>query len=289
MVQPVSWQFDAIGTHWVIELFAGQFYGPMVIKRVASRIEQFDKHYSRFRDDSLIHEMSQTAGTYALPPDARAMFGMYQLLYGATDGTVTPLIGQALNDAGYDSAYSLTPRPIRPVPKWEDVLVYEWPHLTLSEPAMLDVGALGKGHLIDILGRLLKRLGVTAFCINAGGDIVCHGDDRIDVALEHPDDPSQAVGVAHLRNNALCGSSGNRRSWAGYHHIINPHHRASPRHIKAVWVVAETAIVADGISTALFFTPAEHLQRYFDFDYAIIHADTSLTRSAKFPGEFFVQ
>ena len=106
------------------------------------------------------------------------------------------------------------------------------------------------------------------------------------VGLEDPNDASKVVGVAHLVDQSICGSSGNRRAWADFHHIIDPFSLASPRHVLAVWTVAATTMLADAMSTCLFFVPPERL-REFAFDYVIIHADRTVSRSPGFPGEVF--
>jgi thiamine biosynthesis lipoprotein len=107
------------------------------------------------------------------------------------------------------------------------------------------------------------------------------------IALEHPDDPAMAIGIARISNQSICGSSGNRRAWGVYHHIINPHSLTSPQHTRALWVIARNGLTADGLATALFFVPAEVLATNFDFEYAIINEDYSLHHSMNFPAEFY--
>ena len=75
--------------------------------------------------------------------------------------------------------------------------------------------------------------------------------------------------------------------WAQFHHIINPDTLASPRHILATWVVSDTTLLADGLATALFFTPPQNLRNHFDFEYAIVYADGHAEVSPQFPAELF--
>ena len=233
--------------------------------------------------------MSREAGTYTLPADAEKMLDLYQDLYQRTGGALTPLIGQVLVDAGYDPAYSLTVgTPTRP-PAWDDVLVYDFPTLTLKRPALLDFGAAGKGYLIDIVGGILAARGLTRFCIDAGGDLLYRRDDAttLRVGLEHPSRIDHVIGVATIGSGSICGSAGNRRTWGPYHHIINPHTLASPRHLLGTWVVAETALLADAIAGCLFFAPASALKPRYTFEYLILLADGTTQRSAGFPAEVF--
>lgn len=283
--------FEAIGTLWTIEIFEpiSDIATAKLRQTIDNRVESFDRTYSRFRDDSLVTTMSRAAGRYELPADAKPLLDLYASLYKATDGAMTPLIGQTLADAGYNAHYSLKPGDVKSPPSWNDSLNYHFPHLELYQPTLLDFGAAGKGYLVDIVADILTGHAIDNFCVNAGGDMVYRTSTEHDlsVALEHPADPTQAIGIAHIKNQALCGSSGNRRDWGDYHHIIDPHSRMSPRHIQALWVVAADGLLADGLATALFFTPPESLGQSFNFEYAIVHQDYTLSHSAGFPADFF--
>lgn len=278
--------FEAIGTQWEIEI-SGSVDAAQILKAVKDRIEEFDKNYSRFRSDSIITKMSRKAGTYTLPIDAKPMMDLYWELYKITNGLMTPLIGQVLSDAGYDAQYSLQPRtPVSP-PEWEECIGYDFPVLEIKQPVLLDFGAAGKGYLVDIIADLLKTHGCQEFFINAGGDILHQGFEAVEIALEHPEELDQAVGIAHINNQALCGSAGNRRVWAGYNHIINPATLQSPQHIKAVWVCAGSTMLADALATALYFASPTSLLKRYTFSYGIIGNDLSLISSKNFPATFF--
>jgi len=282
-----TFEFEAIGTAWEIEIGADAPVAKKAMRSVHARIEEFSKNYSRFRPDSLVTQMSKKSGRYVLPDDARPMLDLYHELYDLTRGRMTPLIGSVLEEAGYDAGYTLRPKTLHRPLSWDECLGYDFPDLTVKQPAMLDFGAMGKGYLVDIVGTVLRGYGIKEFVINAGGDILHGGSNPVQVGLEHPGDTTQAIGVAEFKNRALCGSAGNRRAWAGFTHIIDPDTLASPHDIKAVWVVAESALLADALTTVLYFTtPAALLKRY-NFSYGIVSGDLSLTYSPDFPAEFF--
>jgi thiamine biosynthesis lipoprotein len=285
-----QYTFGAIGTIWHIDLPGIEnATAEKIITEVRARIEDFEQTYSRFRPDSLIGQISKKAGSYSFPEDIAPMMDLYRKLYDITDGKVTPLIGKVLVDAGYNPEYTLKPKDtILPAKKWNNVMKYEHPRLITSEPIQLDFGALGKGYLIDIVGDILESSGIKAYTINAGGDIRQRSiKEKLKVGLENPEDATQAIGTADIQNVSICGSSGNRRNWGKFHHIIDPDKVASPIHIKALWVTASTTLVADALATALFFTKPEVLQKEFDFEYAIQQSDGSVFHSRNFPGTFF--
>lgn len=283
-------QFEAIGTHWTVEtqLRPSEDWQALTAK-IMKRIAEFDAAYSRFRSDSLVSQLAQDGGPVILPDDATKLILFYEQLYEATDGAVTPLIGQVMADAGYDANYSLREKQLKKPPRWEDVISYRGHTMTLRQPALLDFGAAGKGYLVDIIGALLKTAGVDEFYINAGGDILHVTDTaaKLQIGLENPNDTSEVVGVAAIHNQSLCASAGNRRKWGQYTHIIDPHVLRSPQDILATWVVANDTMTADGLATALFFTAGKRLQAKFQFSYAVLRSDMSLERSTDFPAKLF--
>lgn len=279
--------FEAIGTRWTIGVRSNmddKSWGALV-RALQTRIVQFDKTYSRFRSDSFVSHLSRAAGIYPLPEDAYPLLQFYEQLYRATTGSVTPLIGQTMSDAGYDAAYSLRPKQLHRPPEWDQVLRYDKRHITLHQPALLDFGAAGKGYLVDLVHELLVQAGSVRHSVNAGGDIFYYAtdDERLDVGLENPQNPQEAIGVASIHNQSICASSGSRRAWGKYHHIIDPFVLQSPRDVMATWVAADTAMQADGLATALFFTKPVVLQKQFTFSYALLDSDLQLTRSHDFP------
>lgn len=284
-------RFEAIGTQWQIDFPDGLLASKQaeIVETIKERIAVFDKDYSRFRSDSLVTKISQVAGVYGLPADAEPLFMIYEQLYRLTNGLMTPLIGDVLVAAGYDPEYSLQPKVLtKPLP-WEESMERHGLELTVKQSALLDVGAAGKGYLIDIVCEIIRAAGVTQYCVDAGGDMAYYSetDESLRVGLEHPNMPETIIGVAQIRNQSLCGSAGNRRSWSRFHHIINPETLTSPRHILGLWVVAPTTLIADALTTALFFTDPEVLAPHYQFKYLIMRADHSITRSKDFPVELF--
>jgi thiamine biosynthesis lipoprotein len=233
--------------------------------------------------------MSKRVGTYQLPVDAKPLLDMYRKLYQLTDGAVTPLIGATMESTGYDAGYSLKPGTVVAPPSWDEALEYDFPYLTVKQPVLLDFGAAGKGYLTDIVGTIIEWHGVRNYYIDAGGDILYStvSGQPVDIALEHPTDPESAIGIAHLLGGSLCGSSGSRRSWGKYHHTIDPRSLESPTTLAAVWVTADSGLVADGLTTALYFTGPDKLERTFDFEYAVLRSDMALGHSDGFPADFF--
>ncbi len=289
-----SFRFEAIGTSWSIDITdpLSLDRASLLLEKIRARIELFDRAYSRFRADSLVTEMSTRTGMFVLPEDAVPMMRLYEELYHVTNGAMTPLIGQVLVEAGYDANYSLQPRELHHPPAWEQAMRFSPPsRLEVKQPIVLDVGAMGKGYLIDLVSDLLLQQGMRSFCVEAGGDMrQCdEKGGRLRVGLEHPADATQVIGVAEIAGQSICGSAGNRRVWSTFHHIIDPHTLTSPKNILALWVVADTTMLADAMTTALFFVPPEVLLKYYSFEYVILYPDHTFKISKGFPGEVFLK
>lgn len=275
-----QFNFEAIGTKWKIDIFDVLEKEKEIglEQAIIDRVNLFDSVYSRFRADSWLARISGSPGTYDLPPDGFKLLSLYQNLFSLTVGRMTPLIGQTLIDAGYDKEYSFDQKKaLSTPPAWNDVIELSPTHIIIKRPAQLDLGAIGKGYIIDIIGELLESDGVGSYCVDAGGDIGVRNakGEALRVGLEHPLDTTKVIGVIQIENKSIAGSSGNRRKWKNFNHIIDPASLSSPKNIAAIWVVAETTMLADALTTALYFTPADILREHYDFDYLILYADMS--------------
>lgn len=286
--------FEAIGTQWKIET-----YDPLdsrLQQRILDRIQQFDATYSRFRPDSLVScvAAAPNGGCFNFPDDSIALFDLYDRLHKATGGAVDPLVGRDLELLGYDPAYSLV--PVFDIAKmhdrgratWSKDILRDGTSLVTQHPQAIDVGAAAKGYLVDIISEILRETGFTQFIVDGSGDLRHLGEWGIQVGLEHPFDPQRVIGVVNLQNRALCASAVNRRAWGdNLHHVLDARTGVPVQDVVATWVVADDAVTADGLATALFFTSAERLAESFQFSYVRMFADGRAEISQNFDGKLF--
>ena len=280
--------FAAIGTGWSIE--TAEPVDAALSMAIDERIDSFDHTWSRFRDDSLVSRIAREPGIYPLPSEAGPLLEVYRQLYEATDGAVSPLVGRSLERLGYNSAYTLRDSGERgPAPAWSDAIAWDGAALSALRPVTLDVGAAGKGYLVDLVVALLRAGGHTEFVVDASGDLVHAGSAHTRVGLEHPLDTSKAIGIAHVGNRALAASASNRRAWGdGLHHVIDATTGLPTSNVIATWVVADTALIADGLATGLFFAPASAFENLGDFHWVRMFSTGRVEHSANFEGELFL-
>lgn len=286
-----TWTFDAIGTSWAIDAAAPL---PSVARdAVSAVIERFDRQWSRFRDDSLVTALAEgRTASVALPAetdaDADAMFSLYDELDRATAGAVNPLVGDSLARLGYDARLTLAPRgDARPAAAWRDVLSWSDGELALARPATVDVGAVGKGRLVDLVLAALAPHVDGDLVVDASGDLAVRGA-AVPIGLEHPYDPTRAIGVVTVENAALCASAINRRAWGdGLHHVLDARTGVPVRAYAATWALADTAMRADALATALFFDGGPELAASWNAPWVRMSTDGRVEWSPGFPGEIF--
>jgi FAD:protein FMN transferase len=281
-----AWVFDAIGTRWRIDTRAPLDDASRA--DVTALIDRFDLAWSRFRDDSTVSAL-RAGGDAVAPPDTDAMLGAYVTLDAATGGAVNPLVGDALARRGYDALYSFDDRGAERAPAhWRDLVHWGDGRLRVDAPATIDVGALGKGRLVDlVLSAVLPAAGGAAV-VDAGGDLAASGAPQR-IALEHPYDTSRAIGVWTVTDAALCASATNRRAWGdGLHHVLDARTGAPVRQYAATWAVAPDAMTADAVATALFFDGGPQLAAEWGADWVRMRTDGSVEWSPRSEAELFL-
>lgn len=286
-----AYEWEVIGTHFSLRFLGEARSDEQQLFEACERLSrEFDALYSRYIPESLVSRMARAEGTYEVPHDLVAMLRLYQTLYRQTGGLVTPTIGRTLEDIGLDAHYSLKEKAvITQAPDFLDAVhIDDDTHITLRAPVLLDVGALGKGYLVDRLHDFLREKGCDEFLVDGSGDIRYHSTSGTPIVcgLEHPYDTSLAIGTLRITGGALCASATNRRRWGTRHHYINPRTNESPETVVATWVYAQTAADADGLSTALFFVEPEQLS-HISYEYLVVNAHLQKKNSAGFAAEFF--
>lgn len=251
------YEFDSIGTHWWCEILdeTGQF-DQTLIDNIDATCQQFDREYSRFRDDSLVSELARTGKLTNPPTEMLAMFDFAREMYEVSGGAFDISVGALLHKYGYGSRMHGGDG----IPDFWQKISYDAHKVSIPKGLMLDFGGLGKGWLIDKLSQVMRDHGVMQFIVNGGGDLYVQSDQPIKFALQDPYDSSQSVGETQIASGALAASSTLKRTWehdgAKYHHIFDPAtQNSSAGPVVATFVRADSALVADTMATILILRP----------------------------------
>lgn len=285
-------RFQAIGGQWEIETVRSLQVS--VQRQILETIELFDKTYSGFRKNSLIYEMlsASSGGVYEFPDNAVALFNFYTQLHISTKGAVDPVLSRKHEMPGYHLSYSCLPGADLVSVKdasWGKDIAYHCNKIETKRPLSIDIGAAGKGLLIDMVCDILFSEGVDEFIVDASGDIRHAGIWDLPVGLQHPSEADHVVGVVDLKNGALCASARNKRNWVNWaHDTINAGSRIALQSVIATWVIADNAMTADGLATALFFTDVNDLMQDFKFSSVRMFSDGTIEKTENFEGELYL-
>ena len=129
----------------------------------------------------------------------------------------------------------------------------------------LDLGGIGKGHALDRIRNYLHECTCFDFLIHGGQSSVLASGQRSDlednqhpwqIGLAHPLLPNKRLGTLTINDQAVGTSGSGRQSFIvdgkRYGHIIAPRTGWPVDHTLSVTVLAESAVVADALATALF-------------------------------------
>ncbi|MER1997529.1 MAG: FAD:protein FMN transferase [Arthrobacter sp.] len=287
-----SWSFEAIGTRW--EINTGEPLDGGTRAAVSALVDEYDQALSRFRSDSALSRLARAAGSMPLPGYTAGLFTLFDSLDRLTGGRMNPLVGGSLEQLGYGPGYRLIPEgPAVAAPRWREAARWETAAsgdvlLHLDRPATVDVGAAGKGQLVDLVWELITGRGYASVVVDGGSDMRHSGPDSLRVGLEHPFDSNLVIGVVQLQDRALCASAANRRAWGqGLHHVLDASTGLPVNAVAATWVLAPDAMTADGLATALFLTDPFSLTAEFDFDYVRMFSDGRAEFSPAIAGVLF--
>jgi thiamine biosynthesis lipoprotein len=262
--------FRAMGTDVEILLQApSSADADAALAAAALRIDGLEQRLSRFRADSELSTLNRT-GHARVGDDLLAVTRMALAARADTGGRFDPTVLRAVVAAGYDRSFEDLPadRPdaARGTPHGcgGAVTVDGASRTVALEPGTeLDLGGIAKGYTAEVVADELHSLGPCL--VNVGGDIATRGvpDEGVWSVGVQTADETIAIGIA---GGGLATSGRDRRVWrvAGEerHHVIDPATAQTARtDVLRVTVVAESAVRAETLATALFLAGAEEAVR----------------------------
>ncbi|MGY5055753.1 FAD:protein FMN transferase [Streptomyces sp. 900105755] len=211
---------------------------------LARQLAEVDAACSRFRADSELAALDTTHGRpVRVSPLLAEALAVALRAAEATDGTVDPTVGSAMDAIGYDRDFTLVREDDRPVslrvrraPGWRRVtLDRATGTVTVPEGVRLDLGATAKAWAADRAARTLAETAGCGVLVSLGGDTAVAGEPpaggwRVRVQdITGPVDETPAQGsydTVCLRSGGLATSGTRARRWqrGGYdlHHIVDP-------------------------------------------------------------------
>ena len=220
----------ALGTTWWIEIFDGLSHKQRqtIYDSLTLFVQQFENNYSRFNPNSLLNKLNQEGKLENPPAELVEMIKLSLDLYNDTDRIFNIMVGEKLENDGYDQKYSFVAKnETVKIPNPHDVINIENNKITLQSGS-IDLGGIGKGYLINLLSNLLRnKFGIQYFLINGGGDIYGTSEcgKPITIYLEHPTEAETYLATTEIFNQGFASSSPHKRAWKhggkSYSHIID--------------------------------------------------------------------
>ncbi|MDQ6963714.1 MAG: FAD:protein FMN transferase [Mariprofundales bacterium] len=242
------------------------------ITAAAAEMERIN-HLFTTHSDSPVTRFNR--GERSLPDEVSKLLQISEQIRQQSGGAFNPWLG-ALNRAW---GFSDDLPDNRPLPSARQITTLLPPDSCRTEGApnkqlhnrrcQLDFGGIAKGYAIDRGIATLKAHNIRNAIINAGGDmriIGSHGDRAWRIGIRHPRRAEQVIATLRLAGDISVVTSGDYerfiiRDGRRYHHILDPATGEPARGTMSSSVVAKSATLADGWSTALFVLGRAGLQR----------------------------
>jgi thiamine biosynthesis lipoprotein len=129
-----------------------------------------------------------------------------------------------------------------------------------NDDVLIDLGSIAKGYIADKLAEFLQESGVNSCLIDARGDVLIFGDTEETIHIQHPRNEKEIICDLKLKNGAVATSGDYKQYNENYarSHILNQ------KELISVTVVADTLMMADVLTSAVFVTDGELRREIID-------------------------
>ena len=162
------------------------------------------------------------------------------------------------------------------------------------------LGGIGKGYAVEHAVTLMRGAGLRDFMIQAGGDLYVAGrnDGRPwRLGINDPRGPAgRSFATIELTDGTFSTSGDYARSFVKdgvrYHHLLDPATGQPARGCRSVTIVADSPLLADGLSTGVFILgPVEGMaliERLPQVEGVIVTAKNEVLVSSGLKGKFML-
>jgi len=264
-----------------------------------SELARIEAAYSRFLPNSKLSSLNSNLGVWQDATDEMLfLVSKAEEFRAKSDGNFDITLKSRLEELGYGPKCpslkkSQKPAPFRLPDFFPRAIKVDLKKRKILLRKEIEFGGLGKGFALDKVSELLEKNGVHHYYINAGGDIYAKqgaGEPPWEILLEHPGDPSRAIGKVLLNWGSIAGSAPNRRRWGECHHLLNAKTGLPAKGAKAIFAIAKTGMEADAYATALFtagFEDGIRLSKNLPVEILIISDNNKMYQSNGFGAELF--
>ncbi len=252
-------------------------YGPgaqEALKQAEAKIRYLELLLSTEEPSSEIAKLN-AEGSWTLSKESAAVVIRSLEIYTLTDGLFDITIYPLMELWGFPSGELTIPseeeiKALLPLIGTDQISFdAESGEIILGEGQKIDLGGIGKGYTSAKVIEVLKGNGVTSAIISLGGNVQCLGtkpDGSLwKVGIQDPENEDSGIAaVVQVKDKAVITSGGYRRFFEDeatghvYCHIVDPFTGIPcESDLSSVTIVCEDAVLADGLSTALYLMGKE--------------------------------
>lgn len=246
-----------MGTVVTIQVVASTPEADAAITRCFEWFREIETRCTRFNETSELMQLTANAGTPV--PASPILFEALQFALRVaeeTNGAFDPTVGRTMETLGFNrehrtGAIVQSTGDANTAASFRDIQLD--PHkrtVNLTRALTLDLGAVAKGLAVDTAARELQPF--HDYAIDAGGDLYLAGlnphGKPWSVGIRHPRRDGELIQTLHLSNKAVCTSGDYERG----DHILDARTHAAATAVASATVVAESAMLADALATAVF-------------------------------------
>lgn len=272
-----EFEHAAMGTRFRIVVHGPGESARRAAEAAFARVDAIEAALSDYRADSELRRLERAAasGPVAVGPDLLAVLTEAMSLSAATDGAFDPTVGALTRLWRWAARRGIDPPADRLAEARETVgyaairIDTDRGTVALTRPGVrLDLGGIAKGWAIDAAFGILEARGLSAVLVDGGGDLrlgrAPPGTDGWRIAVPHDGPDGAGWRTATLAEVAVATSGGTFRA-AGVptdrrSHILDPRTGRGVPAARTATVLAETAMRADGLASALAVLGPEGLQ-----------------------------
>lgn len=299
-----SQTITAMDTFITITLYSeNKTLANQAIKNAFTEIKRIEEKFNEYNDTSLTSELNKKKEINTTDKEFINIIQdsiYYSNLTNASfDITVKPILNL------YSNSFQNLQRP--PTPEEINQTLKETNYrlieiktktnntqITLHNQTQITLGGIVKGHAIDKALEILKYNNITSALINAGGDMYALGNKPNNkpwtIALQNPDNSNEYITQIKLKNKAIATSGNYERYFnenKSFHHIVNPKTGYSANELISATIIANTALKADALATAIFVMGPEEgiklINNLNDTEALLITTNKTLIYSTTFP------
>jgi thiamine biosynthesis lipoprotein len=248
---------------------------PGIVEAAFDEVDRIDRLMSHYKPDSPLSRLNRDASARAVSVEPELFdFIAEALRYSRdSDGAFDITVGPLMKAWGFFQGQGRVPADEELAELGRRVgfqhVVLNGPDRTIAfdRPGIeLDLGGIAKGYAVDRAVDVLRRHGVTAALVSAGGSTIFGagappGRAGWDVSIQDPIDPRRTALTVLLKDRAVSVSGVSEKSFeAGgvrYSHIMDPRTAKPVQGLLSVAVLTSTGTAGDALDNVFFVQGTE--------------------------------